>query len=322
MVAGWIREGMPKDQIVVNAGKAEKDWDYVWGATGQRCTVAQRKAFISRQRAKGYEGEAQETIKKCQVLNGSAVSCAGCKFYCDGKGTLIHDCQGFVKEICSRVGITLSGGGSNSMWNNNANWTKKGSIKDMPEQVCCIFWTGKNKDGKIVKSHIGFYIGGGMMVHCSGCVKVEKLSSKCTDYALIKGLGGVVPPVPPVPPPEPVPEGYAEVTGKKVALRKDPSLQANILLRVDTGETVKLEQLPPKEWSPTRFTRSQTPPTTAPTTCCPPLRPLFAPSTVTRSSPRQTCPRSCLLTLPASAVRQAATVPTSVAWSVATSSTR
>lgn len=248
MVAGWIREGMPKDQIVVNAGKAEKDWDYVWGATGQRCTVAQRKAFISRQRAKGYEGEAQETIRKCQVLNGSAGSCAGCKFYCDGKGTLIHDCQGFVKEICSRVGITLSGGGSNSMWNNNANWTKKGSIKDMPEQVCCIFWTGKNKDGKIVKSHIGFYIGGGMMVHCSGGVKIEKLSSKCTDYALIKGLGGVVPPVPPVPPPEPVPEGYAEVTGKKVALRKDPSLQANILLRVDTGETVKLEQLPPKEW--------------------------------------------------------------------------
>lgn len=193
MVAEWIRQGMPKDQIVVNAGKAEKDWDYVWGATGQRCTVAQRKAFISRQRAKGYEGEAQETIKKCQVLNGSAGSCAGCKFYCDGKGTLIHDCQGFVKEICSRVGITLSGGGSNSMWNNNANWTKKGSIKDMPEQVCCIFWTGKNKDGKIVKSHIGFYIGGGMMVHCSGCVKVEKLSKKATDYALIAGLEGDVP---------------------------------------------------------------------------------------------------------------------------------
>jgi hypothetical protein len=193
MVAEWIREGMPKDQIVVNAGKAEKDWDYVWGSTGQKCTVSNRKTYINRQRAKGYDDEAALTIKKCQVLNGSKSSCAGCKFYCDGKGTLIHDCQGFVKEICERVGIKLSGGGATSLWNNNANWTKKGSIKDMPEQVCCIFWTGKDKSGKTVKSHIGFYIGGGMMVHCSGCVKIEKLSKKATDYALIAGLEGDVP---------------------------------------------------------------------------------------------------------------------------------
>ena len=75
MVAEWIRERLPKDQIIVNTAYAEKDMDYVWGATGQKCTVAQRNAFIKRQRAKGYDGEAEETIRKCQVLNGSKSSC-------------------------------------------------------------------------------------------------------------------------------------------------------------------------------------------------------------------------------------------------------
>ena len=44
-----------------------------------------------------------------------------------------------------------------------------------------------------------------------------------------------------------MPKGYAVVTGKKVALREDPSLRATVILRVNTGETVKLEE-PPKDW--------------------------------------------------------------------------
>jgi hypothetical protein len=191
MVAEWIREGLSKDQIIVNTAYAEKDMDYVWGATGQKCTVAQRNAFIKRQRAKGYDGEAEETIRKCQVLNGSKSSCDGCKFYCNGGCTLIHDCQGFVKELCKRVGITLAGGGASTMWANKNNWTEKGPIKDMPEKVCCIFWTDTKDKSK--KSHIGFYIKDGLMAHCSGCVKIEKLSKKATDYALIAGLEGDVP---------------------------------------------------------------------------------------------------------------------------------
>ena len=60
-------------------------------------------------------------------------------------------------------------------------------------------------------------------------------------------MGGVIPPAP-VPPEPPTPIGYAVVTGKKVALRKDPSKSAGIIMRIDTGETVKLEPDPPKEW--------------------------------------------------------------------------
>ena len=65
----------------------------------------------------------------------------------------------------------------------------------------------------------------------------------------------------------------------------------------------------------TRSTRSPTPPMTASTICCPPLRRLWHPSTGTRSSPKQICPRSCSLTPPASAGKPVPTVPTSVAWS-------
>ena len=49
-------------------------------------------------------------------------------------------------------------------------------------------------------------------------------------------------------PPEPIPAGYAEVTGKKVAIRTAPTTQASVILRVDTGKQVKLEQEPPSEW--------------------------------------------------------------------------
>ena len=42
-------------------------------------------------------------------------------------------------------------------------------------------------------NHVGFYIGGGMMIHCSGTVKKEKLSKKVTHWAIPKGLGGDTP---------------------------------------------------------------------------------------------------------------------------------
>ena len=189
MVDGWKAEGKTKSEIVALAAEAEIGWSYVWGTTGQECTPGKREAATKR----CSEAEASVARKKCQVLREAAPreSCSGCKYYPGGKKTLMDDCQGFVKQVCKRVGISFVGGGCTSMWNNNNNWSSKGTIDTLPETVCCVFWTSSTKPN--VKSHIGFYIGGGMMIHCSGEVKKEKLSSKCTHWAVPKGLDGDIP---------------------------------------------------------------------------------------------------------------------------------
>jgi len=186
MVSGWKAAGLSKAEIIVNTAEAELGWPYVWGAVGAECTVAKRKAYAARDVCPS--GEADQIYKTCPVLNGDRAGCDGCKWYPNGERVLIDDCQGFVKQIAKRVGITLSGGGATSMWKDNGNWTEKGEIKNMPEKLCCIFWAEGQK-----MSHVGFYIGGGMMIHCSGTVKKEKLSKKATHYAIPKGLDGTDP---------------------------------------------------------------------------------------------------------------------------------
>ena len=76
------------------------------------------------------------------------------------------------------------------MWNGSTNWERKGTRDTLPEQLCCIFWQASDKK---TMSHIGWYIGGGWMIHCSGTVKKEKLSAKVTHWAIPKGLNGNVP---------------------------------------------------------------------------------------------------------------------------------
>ena len=77
------------------------------------------------------------------------------------------------------------------MWRTASNWSEKGEIATLPEKLCCIFW--QNASDKSVMNHVGFYVGGGMMIHCSGTVKKEKLSKKVTHWAIPKGLGGDTP---------------------------------------------------------------------------------------------------------------------------------
>lgn len=78
------------------------------------------------------------------------------------------------------------------MWRTASNWSEKGEISTLPEnKLCCIFW--QNASDKSVMNHVGFYVGDGMMIHCSGTVKKEKLSKKVTHWAIPKGLGGDTP---------------------------------------------------------------------------------------------------------------------------------
>lgn len=187
LVADWRAAGKSKTEIIILTAEAEIGWPYVWGATGQKCTPSYREALIKRE----SEAEAAVTRKKCQVLSGKS-SCDGCKYYPGGEAVLIDDCQGFIKQIARRVGISFTGGGCSSMWRADANWSAKGTIDTLPEQLCCVFW--QDPKNPSIMSHIGWYVGGGYMIHCSGEVKKEKLSKRCTHWAIPKGLeGGEIP---------------------------------------------------------------------------------------------------------------------------------
>lgn len=188
LVQAWIDQKKTKAEIIVGSAEAEIGWPYVWGAVGAKCTPEKRQYYAGRDVCP--EGERKVIISGCQALNGSGKSCGGCIFYPNNMRTLIDDCQGFVKQTAGRAGITFTGGGATSMWNGSTNWERKGTRDTLPEQLCCIFWQASDKK---TMSHIGWYIGGGWMIHCSGTVKKEKLSAKVTHWAIPKGLNGNVP---------------------------------------------------------------------------------------------------------------------------------
>lgn len=188
LVQAWIDQKKTKAEIIIGSAEAEIGWPYAWGAVGAKCMPEKRQYYAGRDVCP--EGERKVIISGCQALNGSGKSCGGCVFYPNNMRTLIDDCQGFVKQTAGRAGITFTGGGATSMWNGSTNWEKKGTRDTLPEQLCCIFWQASDKK---TMSHIGWYIGGGWMIHCSGTVKKEKLSAKVTHWAIPKGLSGNVP---------------------------------------------------------------------------------------------------------------------------------
>lgn len=190
LVAGWIASGLSKEKIIANTCEAELGWPYVWGAVGAQCTPEKRSMYAGLKSCPA--SDAALIRKNCQVLSKQATKCSGCAYYPDDERVLIDDCQGFAKQVMSRVGISFSGGGCTSMWNTAANWAQKGKISEMPNAVCCVFY---DKDG--TKEHIGIHIGGGQIIHCSGTVKRGNTGERIwTHYAVPKGLEGGNTPMP------------------------------------------------------------------------------------------------------------------------------
>lgn len=191
MIAQWKAEGIEKTDLMTRIGEAEIGWPYAWGATGQRCTVSNRR---SRMNNKKIGDKDRELIRKrCQVLNGSAATCHGCKYYPDDKVTQMFDCIGFVNQLLDYAGIDHYGAGCSIMWNHKNNWDRKGQLADMPETPCLVFQR-QSKQEPDKMQHIGFYTGDGYVIHCSVEVKKEKLSAyPWTNYGIPKGMGGDVP---------------------------------------------------------------------------------------------------------------------------------
>ncbi len=164
---------------VVELAKSLEGSPYVWGATGEKCTVANRQ---SRMKSSKLTTVSRENIKnRCPVLSGKQKTCAGCKY----EGMDEYDCIGYVNYVNKTCGIYLNGAGATYHYENKSNFVCQGDIKDMPNVVCCVY---QRKDNRM--QHIGFHIGNGEIIHCSGSgeVKYGNTNDKnWTHYAIPRG---------------------------------------------------------------------------------------------------------------------------------------
>ena len=198
-IAEWKAHGIQKADLMTQIAEEEIEWPYAWGATGQLCTVANRRARMNNKKIS--DGDIRLIKKHCQILNGSASKCDNCKYYPNCQRVKMFDCIGFINQLLNWAEIDHYGAGCTTMWNHAANWQQKGLLEAMPETPCLVFQRqSKSEPNKM--QHIGFYIGGGYVIHCSVEVKKQKLSDyPWTNYAIPKGMGGDIPPGP-----EPGPE--------------------------------------------------------------------------------------------------------------------
>lgn len=201
----------------------DNKWGYIYGKCGQIWTEANQKAATREMTVKYGRQWIGHHVADCSGLFVWAFKELG--------GYIYHGSNTMYRDYCTEKG-QLSGG-------------KRTDGKEL--LVGTALFTGSEND----HGHVALYIGSGLVIEAHGTKKgviQSSLSDKrWTYWGTLKGVeynnnGGD-------PVPEPSAEkGYALVTGKRVALRTAPSKQANIIMRIDTGKTVKLETPPPSEW--------------------------------------------------------------------------
>lgn len=174
-----IQQGVGKEEIIRQIGKATVGWPYVFGAWGEQCTPANRR--------RRKRDDHPTIVSACQALKGSRESCAGCKWDLPVR---MYDCRGFVAWLLGQVGIKITGQGATSQWNTSANWVIKGPISEMPrDRICCVF-TGTDR----TKEHVGIYLGDWSTVECSrGVQYFSPMKSKWKYYAIPAGLYDALP---------------------------------------------------------------------------------------------------------------------------------
>ena len=232
-------DGVPLSDVAWQAALACEGYPYVYGAVGEECRPAKRAQYGTK-----FYTDHKTIVTKCRAISWDA-STSTCKVTGDCSGcqwnlpVMMFDCRGFTRKILQMVyGWTLQGAGATSQWNTAENWKAKGTIDSIPaDTLVCLFV----QDGKIM-SHTGFGYNSETCECSSGVQHFTTRNKKWTHWAVPVCEEGDVQPMPT---PE---QGTAIVTGKKVALRKDPSKSSSIIMRINTGETVKIETPPPCEW--------------------------------------------------------------------------
>lgn len=185
------QEGTSVSDMVVRVAEACMEWPYVYAEKGAEDTPEKRRSRANSLDS-SMPAEAAEIRKTCPVLSKKQEKCGGCRWYPGGQRVRCFDCRGFTWWVLQQAGISIEGGGCTSQWKNDANWTVKGPISEMPDVVCVLFWQDKKDKNKM--AHTGLHIGGGQIIHCSGEVKRDTTATKgWTHYAIPVGMDGDVP---------------------------------------------------------------------------------------------------------------------------------
>ena len=184
-------DGIPLSDAAWEAAKACIGWPYIFGDRGEYDTPERRKAVYEKHGGDGL-------ISKCQVLNGKAGSCDGCKWYPGGCRVRSYDCRGFTYWILLQIyGWKLMGAGCTSQWDTESNWKAKGEVKDgIPQGVIvCLFYYKKDSSGKRTKTleHTGLYYNG-ETIECSNGVQYSRnLNPKWEVWGIPACVDGAAP---------------------------------------------------------------------------------------------------------------------------------
>ena len=190
LIAEQKAAGTELSTVAWKAALACVGWPYVFGARGQYCTPANRRARYSSD---------HPTIKtKCKNFEGTG-SCSGCKWLPNGKKVRFFDCRGFTYWILLQVyGWKLMGAGATSQWDTEANWKAKGKIGTMPKDtLVCLF---VRKGAKM--EHTGFGLNNETVECSAGVQHFTSRNKKWTHWGVPACIDGKVDPTP-TPTPDP-----------------------------------------------------------------------------------------------------------------------
>lgn len=212
------------EALILKFSQALADnWGYIWGTAGVMWTEA----------------------KQADMNKTTDSSKAGSRKY--GKkwiGHRVADCSGLFSWAFDQLGGYMYHG-SNTMWDKYC--AAKGELKNGRrtdgqelKPGTAVFCYNKEKNNR---GHVGLYVGEGLVIEAAGA-KSGVITSKITDKKWVEWgeLKGVL-----YSDPEPVPAGYAVVTGVNVALRKGPDTSCKVITRAPTGSRVKISE-PPANW--------------------------------------------------------------------------
>ena len=192
-------------------------WGYIYGAAGEIWTEAKQKAATKEQTVKYGKQWVGHHVADCSGLFTWAFKELG--------GYMYHGSDTMFRKYTTSSGALKNG--------------KRTDGQELKPGTAVFVW--KEEDQKY--GHVGLYIGNGNVIEAastqSGVIKSKVSAAKWEYWGELKGMSFTS---------EPVPKGYAEVTGTRVALRKAPSTSAGIITRINTGQRVKIEQPPPSEW--------------------------------------------------------------------------